>query len=102
MKLFMESDHSALIEKAEKILATGANVIFCQKGIDDLLQWHFSRNNVMAVENVKREDVEIISKVTGARIISSLDDLSPADLGYAGEVEETTDVESGCATCGID
>ena len=102
MKLFMESDHSALIEKAEKIIATGANVVFCQKGIDDLLQWHLSRNNVMAVENVKREDVETISKVTGARIISSLDDLSPADLGYAGEVEETTDVESGCATCGID
>jgi chaperonin GroEL (HSP60 family) len=102
MKLFMERDHEALIEKAEKIIASGANVVFCQKGIDDLVQWHFSRNAIMAVENVKREDIETISKVTGARVVSSLDDLSAADLGQAGEVEETTDVESGCETCGID
>ena len=102
MKLFMERDHEALIEKAEKIIASGANVVFCQKGIDDLVQWHFSRNDIMAVENVKREDIETISKVTGARVVSSLDDLSPADLGQAGEVEETTDIESGCETCGID
>ena len=102
MKLFMERDHEALIEKADKILASGANVVFCQKGIDDLLQWHFSRNNVMAVENVKREDIETISKVTGAQVVSSLNDLSAADLGNAGEVEETTDIESGCDTCGID
>jgi len=102
MKLFMERDHEALIEKADKILASGANVIFCQKGIDDLVQWHFSRNNVMAVENVKREDMETISKVTGAQVVSSLDDLSAADLGQAGEVEETTEIESSCDTCGID
>lgn len=102
MKLFMERDHEALIEKAEKILASGANVVFCQKGIDDLVQWHFSRNSVMAVENVKREDIETISKVTGARVVSSLDDLGAADLGQAGEIEETTDIESGCDTCGID
>jgi chaperonin GroEL (HSP60 family) len=102
MKLFMERDHEALIEKADKILASGANVIFCQKGIDDLVQWHFSRNNVMAVENVKREDMETISKVTGAHVVSSLDDLSATDLGQAGEVEETTEIESSCDTCGID
>jgi chaperonin GroEL (HSP60 family) len=102
MKLFMERDHEALIDKAEKIIASGANVVFCQKGIDDLVQWHFSRNGIMAVENVKREDIETISKVTGARVVSSLDDLSAADLGQAGEVEETTDIESGCETCGID
>jgi chaperonin GroEL (HSP60 family) len=102
MQRFMERDHEALIEKAEKIKACGANVVFCQKGIDDLVQWHFARNNILAVENVKREDIETISKVTGARIISSLDDVSSADLGYAGEVEETVDIEAGCATCGID
>jgi len=102
MKLFMERDHETLIEKADKILASGANVVFCQKGIDDLLQWHFSRNNVMAVENVKREDIETISKVSGARVVSSLNDLSASDLGNAGEIEETTDIESGCDTCGID
>jgi chaperonin GroEL (HSP60 family) len=56
----------------------------------------------MAVENVKREDIETISKVTGAQVVSSLNDLSAADLGNAGEVEETTDIESGCGTCGID
>jgi chaperonin GroEL (HSP60 family) len=98
----MERDHETLIEKADKILASGANVVFCQKGIDDLLQWHFSRNNVMAVENVKREDIETISKVSGARVVSSLNDLSASDLGNAGEIEETTDIESGCDTCGID
>jgi len=76
--------------------------VFCQKGIDDLIQWQFARKNVMAVENVKREDIETISKVTGARVVSSLDDLSRADLGRAGEIEETTDIESSCATCGID
>ncbi len=102
MKLFMERDHQTLIEKADKILASGANVVFCQKGIDDLVQWHFSRKHVMAVENVKREDIETIAKVTGARVMSSLDDLSKSDLGTAGEIEETTDIESSCSTCGID
>ena len=102
MKLFMERDHETLIEKASKILASGANVVFCQKGIDDLVQWQFARKNVMAVENVKREDIETISKVTGARVVSSLDDLSRSDLGRAGEIEETTDIESSCDTCGID
>jgi len=102
MQLFMERDHETLIEKAEKIRDCGANVVFCQKGIDDLVQWHFARNDILAVENVKREDIETISKVTGARITSSLDDLNAADLGYAGEVEETTDIEAGCETCGID
>lgn len=102
MKLFMERDHQTLIEKADKILASGANVVFCQKGIDDLVQWHFSRKHVMAVENVKREDIETIAKVTGARVMSSLDDLSTSDLGRAGEIEETTDIESSCSTCGID
>lgn len=101
MKLFMERDHNVLIEKAEKIIKAGANVVFCQKGIDDLLQWHFSRNGVMAVENVKKEDIDTIAKVTGARVSSSLDDISEDDLGYAGEIEETTDVEAGCDTCGI-
>ncbi len=101
MKLFMERDHDVLIEKADKIIKAGANVVFCQKGIDDLLQWHFSRNGVMAVENVKKEDIDTIAKVTGARVTSSLDDLSADDLGYAGEIEETTDVEAGCNTCGI-
>jgi len=57
---------------------------------------------VMAVENVKREDIETISKVTGAQVVSSLNDLSAADLGNAGEVEETIDIESSCDTCGID
>jgi chaperonin GroEL (HSP60 family) len=56
----------------------------------------------MAVENVKREDIETISKVTSARVVSSLGDLSKTDLGQAGEVEETTDIESSCDTCGID
>jgi chaperonin GroEL (HSP60 family) len=56
----------------------------------------------MAVENVKREDIETISKVTGARVVSSLDDLSRSDVGQAGEIEETTDIESSCDTCGID
>jgi len=55
----------------------------------------------MAVENVKREDIETISKVSGARVVSSLNDLSASDLATRRN-RRNTDIESGCDTCGID
>ena len=65
----------------EKIITAGANVVICQKGIDDIAQHYLARANVMAVRRVKESDMTKLAKATGARIISNLEDLSSKDLG---------------------
>ncbi|MHA2275904.1 MAG: TCP-1/cpn60 chaperonin family protein, partial [Candidatus Kariarchaeaceae archaeon] len=76
-------------EMVDKIVATGANVLICQKGIDDLAQHFLSKHGVMAVRRVKKSDMEKISRATGAKITTSLQELSEADLGEAGKVFAT-------------
>lgn len=75
-------------EMAEKIEKTGAKVVFCQKGIDDLAQHFLSKKGIAAVRRVKKSDMEKLSRATGALIESSLDNLDEKDLGYAGMIEE--------------
>ena len=73
---------------ANKILASGANVVVCQKGIDDMEQHFLSKKGIIAIRRAKKSDMEKLAKATGGKIISSLDDISKSDLGYAALVEE--------------
>jgi len=72
----------------DKIASVGANVVFCQKGIDDLAQYYLAKAGILAVRRVKQSDIEKIAKATGAKIITDLRDLSSEDLGEAELVEE--------------
>jgi len=88
MEAFLQQEESMLKEKVEKIAATGATVVICQKGIDDLVQHFLARRKILAVRRVKKSDMEKLTKATGGKIITNLDDMSKADLGYAKLVEE--------------
>ena len=88
MKAFLDQEMKMLREMVEKIKATGANVVFCQKGIDDVAQHYLAKEGILAVRRVKKSDMEKLSRATGARIVTNLDDLKPEDLGYAELVEE--------------
>ncbi len=88
MRAFMEQEEKMLKEMVDKIAATGANVVFCQKGIDDLAQHFLARKGILAVRRIKKSDMEKLAKATGGRVISRIDDLTPEDLGYAELVEE--------------
>jgi len=88
MKAFMEQEEQMLKEMVEKIAAAGANVVLCQKGIDDMAQHFLARKGILAVRRIKRSDVEKIAKATGARIVTRIDELSEKDLGRARLVEE--------------
>ena len=88
MEAFLKEEERMLRDMAEKIAATGANVLICQKGIDDMVQHFLSRQRILAVRRAKKSDMEKLSKATGARIVTNLDDLGSGDLGYAALVEE--------------
>lgn len=88
MKAFLDEEARMLSEMVDKIKATGANVVFCQKGIDDMAQYYLAKAGILAVRRVKNSDMEKLARATGARIVTNLDDLSEKDLGYAGLVEE--------------
>jgi len=88
MKAFIDQEMRILKEMVEKIKAVGANVVFCQKGIDDVAQHFLAKAGILAVRRVKKSDMEKLSRATGAKIVTNLDDLKPEDLGYAELVEE--------------
>lgn len=66
----------------EKVAAAGANVLICQKSIDDLAQHFLARKGILAVRRAKKSDMEKVAKATGRRIITNIDDLNSEDLGY--------------------
>jgi len=88
MREFIENETNMLHEMAEKIKSVGANVIFCQKSIDDKLLYFLGRYGIMAVRGVHRRDFEMLAKATHARITVNVWELTPEHLGYAGLVEE--------------
>ncbi len=85
---FLEQEENMLKDMVEKIVKSGANVVFCQKGIDDLAQHFLAKKNIMCFRRVKKSDIEALSRASNAKIISRLDDISEKDLGEAGRVEE--------------
>jgi thermosome len=85
---FLDEEERILKEKAEKLKGVGANVVICQKGIDDLVQHYLSKSGIFAIQRAKKSDMDKLAKATGGRVVTNLDDLSENDLGTAGRVEE--------------
>ncbi len=88
MNLFLEEENKMLKNMVNKITATGANVVICQKGLDDIAQHYLAKAEVLTVRRVKESDMAKLAKATGARVVSNLDDLTAKDLGSADLVEE--------------
>jgi len=88
LQAFIDQEQKMLKEMVDNIVKTGANVVFCQKGIDDIAQYYLAKKGVLACRRVKKSDMEALAKATGGRIVTTLEDLKPEDLGYARIVEE--------------
>jgi len=88
LQKFVAQEENILKEMVDSIVSSGATVVFCQKGIDDLAQHFLSKQGVFAVRRAKKSDMEKLAKATGASIVTNLKDLSSKDLGYAKDVEE--------------
>jgi chaperonin GroEL (HSP60 family) len=85
---FMDHEKMRIKEAADKVISSGATVVFCQKGIDDLAQHHLANAGVLALRRVIKKDMDKLAKATGANIVTGLDELKPSDLGIAALVEE--------------
>ncbi len=85
---FLEEEENYLKGLVEKLQAAGANVVVCQKGIDDLAQHYMAKAGLFAVRRAKKSDMEALSKATGGTIVTNIDDLSGDDLGAAAKVDE--------------
>ncbi|MEM1680054.1 MAG: thermosome subunit beta [Sulfolobales archaeon] len=88
IRSFLDEEAKMLKDMVDKIVAVGANVVICQKGIDDVAQHFLAKKGILAVRRVKRSDMEKLERATGGRIVSNIEDLSEKDLGYAELVEE--------------
>jgi thermosome len=88
MKMFLEEENKMLKGMVDKIIKAGANVVVCQKGIDDIAQHYLAKAGILAVRRVKESDMTKMSRATGARMVNNLDDLTAKDLGAADLVEE--------------
>ena len=85
---FLDSEEQMVHAMVEKIIRSGANVLFCQKGIDDVALHYLAKAGILAVRRVKKSDSENLARATGANLVTSIDAISPKDLGSAGLVEE--------------
>jgi len=88
IEAFLNEEEKMLNDMTNKILASGANVVICQKGIDDMVQHFLSRKGAIAIRRAKKSDMEKLAKATGGKIVSSVDAITPSDLGHAALVEE--------------
>ena len=88
LQKFLDEEESMLKKMVDKVKKSGAKVLICQKGIDDLVQHFLAKEGIYAVRRAKESAVEKLAKATGAKIVANLDDLSAKDLGNAGNVEE--------------
>jgi len=88
MKAFLKQEEDTMRSMVDKIEASGANIVLCQKGIDDLVQHFLARKKVMAVRRIKKSDMDKLALATGGRLVSRIEDLSDKDLGTANLVEE--------------
>ena len=88
MKMFLEEENRMLKDMVEKIKSSGANVVICQKGIDDIAQHYLAKSDILTVRRVKESDMTKLARATNARVVNSIDDLTSNDLGSADLVEE--------------
>lgn len=88
MQLFVDQEERMIKAKVDNIIKTGANVVFCQKGIDDLAQYYLEKAGIYACRRIKKSDMEKLARATGATIVQDDTEILIDDLGYAGYVEE--------------
>jgi thermosome len=88
LQAFMDEEDKMLKKMADTVKKSGATVIFCQKGIDDLVAHYLAKEGVLAARRLKKSDMEKLAKATGARVVTNIHELSKDDLGTAGLVEE--------------
>ena len=88
LQAFLDEEEGMLKKMVEKINKSGANVLVCQKGIDDIAQHYLAKHGIYSVRRAKKSDMEKLAKSTGGKIVANLDGLTSKDLGYAGSVEE--------------
>jgi len=85
---FLDKEEEMLKNMVDNIIKSGANVVVCQKGIDDVAQYYLSKSNIYAIRRVKQSDLDKLAMATNGKIVSNLHELSESDLGEAGLVEE--------------
>jgi len=85
---FLEEEAKMLKSRVNKLKEVGVNVVFCQKGVDDKAQNFLAQENIITIRRVKRSDMEKLARATNAKIVNNIFDISAADLGKAGKVEE--------------
>jgi thermosome len=88
MEAFLQEEENMLRNMADKIAKAGANVLICQKGVDDMVQHFLARNGILTVRRAKKSDMEKLAKATGGKVLTNIDDITEKDLGYAKLVEE--------------
>ncbi|WP_459880271.1 thermosome subunit beta [Halorubrum gandharaense] len=81
LQQFLDKEEEQLREKVDQIVASGADVVFCQKGIDDLAQHYLAKEGILAVRRTKKSDIKFLKNVLGAAVVTDLDSLTAADLG---------------------
>jgi len=87
-RTFLEQEERQIREASEKVIKSGANAVFCQKGVDDLARYFLAKAGIFVTHRVKKNDLLKLSRATGGKIITSLDEITPETLGHAGLVEE--------------
>ena len=85
---FLDEEEHMVHTMVNKVVKSGATVLFCQKGIDDVAQHYLAKAGILAARRLKKSDIENLARATGANIVNSIDAISPKDLGTAGLVEE--------------
>jgi len=88
LQSFLDEEEKTLKKKVELIKKSGANVVFCQKGVDDLVQHYLAKENIFTIRRIKKSDMEKLSMATGGNVVTNLEDMKKSDLGTAGMVEE--------------
>ncbi|WP_092658713.1 thermosome subunit alpha [Halorientalis persicus] len=88
LQQFLDQEEKQLKEMVDNLKEAGADVVFCQKGIDDMAQHYLAQEGILAVRRAKKSDIKALSRSTGARVVSNIDDVTEDDLGFAGSVAE--------------
>ena len=88
LQSFLDQEEQMLKNIVNKVIGSGANVVFCQKGVEDLAQHYIAKAGVFAIRRVKKSDMEKLARATGGKLITNLDEVTSEDLGYAALVEE--------------
>ena len=88
MQAYLDQEEKMLRDMVAKVKGSGINVLLCQKGIDDMVQHFLAREGIVAARRLKKSDMEALAKATGAKVVSSVDEFSASDAGYADSVEE--------------